>query len=163
LDADDHGGGDIGIAANARQGAEGQLEVFAKLKPPVSVGQGHGALNQRGDTFGGRVGDVIHRQNDDVIADAVAAIGAAKAGEFKILGCNHTLHLRVLTLWTWTCAPRATGLTALPTGRPYLITCLSLGRSRMATLWPRGTLSRNRTLPARFPSSVTAPMVEPFL
>ncbi len=100
LDADDDAGGDVGIASRAGQGAEGQFQILAELQPPVGVRQGHRALDERGDAFGGGIGNIVHRQDDDVIADAVTAIRTAITCQLHFFGFDHTLHLKVLTLWT---------------------------------------------------------------
>src|SRR5690606_39597076 len=74
FDADDDDGRDVGVAARADQGAEMQFQIFAELQAAVGVRQGHGALDVVGDGFGGCVGDVIHGQDDDVVAHAYAPI-----------------------------------------------------------------------------------------
>src|SRR5690606_13830848 len=81
LDADDDYRGHVGVAAGADQRAEMQFQVFAELQPPVGVGQGHGALDVVGDGFGGGVGDIVHRQHDDVVAHADAPVVAAVSAE----------------------------------------------------------------------------------
>src|SRR3546814_3496941 len=42
-----------------------------------SVGQGQGALDVVGDGFGGGIRDIVHRQDDDVIAHADTSVIAA--------------------------------------------------------------------------------------
>src|SRR5690606_24497454 len=70
FDADDDHGGHVGVAAGADQGAEVQFEVFAELQPAIRVGQGQSALDVVGDGFGGSIRDIVHRQDDDVVAHA---------------------------------------------------------------------------------------------
>jgi hypothetical protein len=76
LDADDDAGRDIGIGAGADHGAEMQIEILAELQPAIGMRQGHGALDVVADRFAGGVGNVVKRQNDDMIADADAAVFA---------------------------------------------------------------------------------------
>ena len=74
LDADDDDRGDVGIRAGADEGAEVQVEVGAELQPAVGMRQGHGALDVVRDGFGRGIGEVVKRQDDDMIAHADASV-----------------------------------------------------------------------------------------
>jgi hypothetical protein len=74
LDADDHDGGNVRVGAGPDQGAEMEIEVLAELQAPVGVRQCERALDVVGDRLGGRVGDVVDRQDDDVVADTDATV-----------------------------------------------------------------------------------------
>ena len=71
----------LGFAAGADDGAEVQVEVGAELQPAVGVGQGHGALDVVGDALAGGVGDVVDRQDDDVVPHPDPPVLAAVAEE----------------------------------------------------------------------------------
>ena len=81
LDADDDDRGDVGIGAGADQGAEMQFEVFAELQAAIGVGQRHRVGNIVGHGLAGGVGQVVDRQDDDVVAHADAAVFAAIAAK----------------------------------------------------------------------------------
>ena len=51
-----------------------KIEVFAKLEPTVSMGQGDRALYIVGDRFACSVRDIVDRQDSDVITDADPAV-----------------------------------------------------------------------------------------
>ena len=74
----------FGIGAGADQCAEEELEVLAELQPPIGVGQRHRALDVVGDRFGGRIGEIVERQDDDVVAHADAAVLAPPARKFIV-------------------------------------------------------------------------------
>jgi hypothetical protein len=95
LDADDDDRGDVRIAAGANQGAKVQLEVGAELEPPVRVRDRERALDVVRDRLGGGVGEVVERQHEDVVANADAAVLAAKAEEARFP--VHDRHGPVLT------------------------------------------------------------------
>ncbi len=50
------------------------------------------------DCFGGGVGQVVNRQDHDVVADPDRPVRAAEAGQTARL----VAHRALLTLWTWT-------------------------------------------------------------
>src|SRR5690606_17616204 len=77
FDADDHDCRDVRVAAGTDQRAEMQFQVFAELQAAVGMRQGHRALDVVGDGFGGRVGNVVDRQDDDVVAHTDASVVAA--------------------------------------------------------------------------------------
>src|SRR5690606_12206882 len=122
----------------------------------VGVRQGHGALDVVGDGFGGCVGDVIHGQDDDVVAHAYAPIIAAVSPEggrsiddghggsyvgVSVYGANGrrgAYQRLVLMLCTWACWPALMGSTTLPMSMPYLNTVSPTAMSLRATLWPMG-------------------------
>ena len=81
LDADDDDRGDVRVAAGADQRAEVQVEVGAELQPAVRVRDRQRALDVVGDRLGGGVGQVVERQDDDVVAHADAAVLAPVAEE----------------------------------------------------------------------------------
>jgi len=72
-----------------------QFEVFTELQPAVMVRQGHRALDVVGHRLAGGVGQVVQRQDDDMVADADPAIFAAVSPESWFL---HGYHLFVLVL-----------------------------------------------------------------
>jgi hypothetical protein len=74
LDADDDDCGDVRVRARADQRAEVQVEVGAELQAPVGVRDRERALDVVRDRFGGGVGQVVDREDDDVVADADAAV-----------------------------------------------------------------------------------------
>ncbi len=84
FDADHDHSSHVGIAAITDQGVEGQVQVFAKLQAAVRVRQRHRAADQAGDTRDSGVGDVIHRHNQNVVANAHAVVIAPVAGEGDI-------------------------------------------------------------------------------
>jgi hypothetical protein len=86
LDADHHHGAHVGVPAGADDGAEVEVEVLAELQPPVGVGQGDGALDVVGHGLGRGVGDVVHRQDGHVVADADAAVLAAVGPDLPVRG-----------------------------------------------------------------------------
>ena len=77
LDADHDDRGDVRIAARADQRAEVQVEVGAELQPAVRMRNRQRALDVVRDRFGRGVGQVVDRQDDDVVAHADAAVLAA--------------------------------------------------------------------------------------
>src|SRR6185437_15883429 len=84
LDADDDAGGDVGVAAGADERAEMQLQILAELQPSIGMGQGEGALDVVGDRLRRRVRQIVERQDDDMVADADAAVLAAVAVESQL-------------------------------------------------------------------------------
>ena len=81
LDADHDHRGDVRVRAGADQRAEVQVEVGAELQPAVRVRQRHRALDVVLDRLRGGVGEVVDRQDDDVVAHADAAVLALVAPE----------------------------------------------------------------------------------
>ena len=79
LDADDDARRRRWVGAGADHRAEMQLEVLAELQPAIGVRQRDRALDVVRDGLAGGVGDVIERQDDDVVAHADAAVLAAVA------------------------------------------------------------------------------------
>jgi hypothetical protein len=86
LDADDDHRRHVRVAAGADQRAEVQVQVGAELQPAIGVRDRHRALDVVGHGLGGRVGQVVQRQDDDVVAHADAAVLAAVAEEGGVLG-----------------------------------------------------------------------------
>src|SRR6185437_958893 len=84
LDADHHAGRDVRVRAGADDGAEERLEVLAELQAPVGVRDRERALDVVGDRLAGRVGEVVERQDEDVIAHADAAVLPAPARETQV-------------------------------------------------------------------------------
>jgi hypothetical protein len=113
LDADHHDGGDVGVGAGADHGAEMQLKVLAELQAAIGMRDRQRALDVVGHRLAGGVGDVVHGQDEDVVAHADAAVLAAVAleGDVGIFRCHGLLLERgayqrfVLQLWVWTCRP----------------------------------------------------------
>ena len=87
----------LGFDADADQGAERELQVVAELEPAERVWQGEGARDQRGDPLGGRVREVVDRQDRDVVAGADRPVGPTESGQATLF-----CHRALLTLWMWT-------------------------------------------------------------
>jgi hypothetical protein len=139
LDADHHHGRHVGVAAGADQGAEVQIQVGAELQPAVGVRDRQRALDVVGHGLGRRVGQVVQRQDDDVVAHAHAAVLATVAEERGVFADDrHAYHLLVLMFWTWACSPALIGATTLPMSMPYFHTVSPTAMSFSATLWPMG-------------------------
>ena len=122
LDADHHHGGDVRVAAGADERAEMQVEVGAELQPPVGMRQRQRALDVVRHRLGGGVRQVVHRQDEDVVAHADAAVLALVAPESRFREIHDAHHRLVLRFCTCVCSPRAIGATTLPMSTPYLIT-----------------------------------------
>src|SRR5262249_46674357 len=132
LDADDDGRRDVGVGAGADQRAEGQVKVLAVLEAAVVVGQRHRAGHRAGDALADGVGEVVHRQDHDVVADPDPAVGAAVA----VQAAHRDASQRALrTLWTWTSWPRPMAARVLPTRTPYSTRSAASARSVRAILW----------------------------
>ena len=162
FDTDDDARGNVRITASAGQRAEGQFEIFAELQTAISVRQSHRAFDQASDAFSGSIGNIVDRQNDDVVANAETAIRALEAGQFQFLWINHIVHLKSFDVVGVDMRTALDVRDGFADRAAVFDTGFSLARSRMATLWPSGTLSSSLTFPAALPSSVTAPTVEPF-
>jgi len=91
LDADDDHRGDVRVRPGPDQRAEMQREVLAELQPPIGVRQGHRALDVVGDGLAGRVGQVVQRQDDHVVADADAPVGTAISHEADAIAAARAL------------------------------------------------------------------------
>jgi hypothetical protein len=76
LDADHHDSGHVGVGAGADHGAEMQLQVLAELQAAIGVRDRQRALDVVGHGLAGGVGDVVHRQDEHVVAHADAAVFA---------------------------------------------------------------------------------------
>ena len=145
FDADHDDGRHVGVGAGADQGAEVQVKVGAELQAAVWMREGNRALDVVGNRFAGGVGQVIERQEDDVIAHADAAVLAAPADEREV-AISLTLfafghgahHFFVLRLWTCTCSPFFASAVTTPMSTPYLMTVSPFFRLVSATLWPIG-------------------------
>ena len=72
-----------------------QFEIFAELQPAIGMRQRQGALDIVAHSLTGGVGEVVEGKNDHVIADACAAVLAAKT--VKIVSA-HSYHLFVFRL-----------------------------------------------------------------
>jgi hypothetical protein len=101
----------FGIAAGADQRAEVQVEVRAELQPPIGVRDRHRALDVVRDSLGGRVREVVHRQDDDVVAHAHPPVLAPPALERGLVvddghGCS--LGMLLGMLYWGTCGNRLT-------------------------------------------------------
>jgi hypothetical protein len=93
-------GGDVGVGAGADHGAEMQLEVLAELQAAIGMRDRQRALDVVGHRLAGGVGDVVHGQDEDVVAHADAAVLAPVAldgdvGVFRI--CHFFLMSSLLT------------------------------------------------------------------
>src|SRR5690606_9382217 len=115
----------VRIGAGADQRLEVQVQVRTELQPAVGVGDRHRPLDRRRDRFGGRVGQVVQRQDDDVVAHAGAPVLATVAPEGGVpVDYCHVGPLAyqrlVLMLCTWACSPVLIGATTLPMSTPYL-------------------------------------------
>ena len=58
-----------------------EIQVSAELQPAVGMRNRQRALDVAGDRFGSGVGQVVDRQDEDVVTDADAAVLAAVALE----------------------------------------------------------------------------------
>src|SRR5262245_24756127 len=168
LDADHHHRRDVRVGAGADQGAEEQVEVGAELQPPVGVRQRQGALDVVRHRFARRVGEIVERKDDDVVAHAGAAVLAPPANEASVAVPGHLAHQR-LVLRLCTCTSALTSCTIRPMSWPYLIAVSPALRSVSATLWPIGmscltdivkallssVTTPNASVPALRPSTVT--------
>ena len=79
FNADNDNGGHVGVGAHADQRAKMQVKIFAKLQAAIGVRQGQGALDVVAYCFAGGVGQVVQGQDNNMVADAHAAIFAAIA------------------------------------------------------------------------------------
>jgi hypothetical protein len=100
LDADDDDAGDVRIGAGADQRAEMQLQVGAELQAAIGVRDGQRALDVVGDSLRRRIGQVVHRQDDDVVADAHAAVLAAPAFEGGVPQVDAHRSLFLTSAWS---------------------------------------------------------------
>ena len=78
----------VGVAASADQRAKVQVQVRAKLQPPVRVRYGHAAFDVVRHGFSGGVRQIIERQNNDMVTHANAAVLAAVAQKCGVF-INH--------------------------------------------------------------------------
>ena len=123
----------LGLRAGADQRAEVQLQVGAELQAAVGMRDGERALDVVRDGLGGGVGQVVHRQDDDVVAHADAAVLALVAPESRSSSRSmiHVAYQRlVLRLCTCACSPTRDRRDVLPMSTPYLIT-VSPGLQRL--------------------------------
>ena len=77
LDADHDNGGDVRVRAGADDGAEMQVQVLAELQAAIGVRNDQRALDVVRHRLAGGVRNVVDRQDQDVVADADAAVLAA--------------------------------------------------------------------------------------
>src|SRR6266702_4429552 len=126
LDADHDHGGDVGVGAGADQRSEMQIEVGAELQPSVGMRDGERALDVVRHRVACGVREVVHGQDDDVVAHADAAVLALVALESRVFQVDRHECLAyqrlVLMLCTCACSPTRIGATARPMSTPYLIT-----------------------------------------
>ena len=74
LDPNDDHSGDIGVGAGPDERAEEQLEVCPELQTPVRMRKGQSALNVMLHRLASCIGEIVERQDDDVVADADAPV-----------------------------------------------------------------------------------------
>ena len=79
FDADDDASGDIRVRPRPNHGAEMQFQILAELQAPIGVRQGERPGNVGGDCFAGGVGNIVNRENGDMVADANAPVFSAVA------------------------------------------------------------------------------------
>ena len=98
LDADHDHRGDVRVRAGADQGAEMQLEVGAELQPAVGMRHRQRALDVVRHRLRRGVGQVVDRQDDDVVAHADAAVLAPVAQKVALreIHCLPALGLDVV-------------------------------------------------------------------
>ena len=72
-----------------------QVQIGSELQPSVGVGNGERTLDVVGNGLAGSVGEIVERQDDDVVAYADTAVFPAVASEGWFA---HDYHLLVLTL-----------------------------------------------------------------
>ncbi len=89
LNTDHDDSGNIGIGACANDGAEMQLQICAKLKPPIGMRDCQSSLDVVGNSLTGCIRDVINRQNEHVVSDADAIVLAAPCHDFRVLEFAH--------------------------------------------------------------------------
>ena len=102
FNANHHHASDIRVGPRADKRAEMQIKIGAELQAAIGVRNRERALDIIGNSFAGRVGKIVHRQDDDMVAHTHAAIFAAPAfegGAFQI-NAHGAYHRFVLTLWT---------------------------------------------------------------
>jgi hypothetical protein len=127
LDADHHDGGDVGVGARADHGAEMQFEILAELQAAIGMRDRQRALDVVGDSLAGGVGDVVDRQDDDVVAHADPAVLAAVAldrhvGIFRCHGQNSLPALGFAIVGV-DVPPLGMSAMILPMSSPYLMRC----------------------------------------
>ena len=76
LDTHDHDGGDVGIRPGADQGAKGELQVLSELETTVRVRDRQSVADQSTDTFDRGIRQVVDGQDDHVITNTHAPVGA---------------------------------------------------------------------------------------
>jgi hypothetical protein len=81
FDADHHDRGHVGVGAGADHGAEMQIKVLAELQAAIGMRDRQRALDVVGHRLAGGVGDVVHGQDEHVVAHAHAAVLAPVALE----------------------------------------------------------------------------------
>src|SRR3954465_6745073 len=127
------------------------------------------------DRLAGGVGEIVDRQDDDVVAHADAAVLALVAPEARVFQFHDDYQRLVLTLCTCRCSPLAIGFTTRPMSTPYLMTVSPSLWSLSETLWPMGMSLRATTSmslsssmiqpvrcwPALMPSTTTTPTPSP--
>src|SRR3546814_13756738 len=96
-----------------------QVGGGAELQPAVGVRDGEAALDVVGDRLAGGVRQIVERQDDDVVADAAAAVLAAVALEAQLVLAAHVPILPayqswVFMFWTWPWWPLRKSPPALP-------------------------------------------------
>src|SRR5262249_1967485 len=150
LDADDDGGSHVGVGAGADQCAEEEGEVGAELQPAIGVRQRQRALDVVGHRLAGGIGEVVERQDNDVVAHADAALLTSPPAKLPLglgrpsvsLGLSrHGLRPRrrlVLRFCPCTSSPGAASAVMRPMSSPYLKTVSAFFRGLRATLWPIG-------------------------
>ena len=79
LDTDDDAGRNVRVGAGADHRTEVKFEVLAELQPSVGMRQGDRSSNMGGDRLARSVGNIVERQNHDVIAYTHSTVLAAVA------------------------------------------------------------------------------------
>ena len=96
----------VRIRTRADHGSEVELQVLAELEPPVSMGEGDGALDVVRYGLARRIGNVVHGKHGHVIAYADAPVFPPVSKESSVCCHVSTAYQRlVFRLWVWTCSP----------------------------------------------------------
>jgi hypothetical protein len=77
-----------------------QFQVGAELQPAVGVRDGQRALDVVRHGFRGGVGQVVQRQDDDVVANPDATVLATVAEEGGLLGDDAHVVPRLTSAWS---------------------------------------------------------------
>ena len=69
----------VWIGTGTDERSKMQFKILSKLKAPVMMGKRQGAFDVVGDGFTGGVGEIVQRQDDDMVANTDPTVLAAVA------------------------------------------------------------------------------------